>query len=156
MVVADIGAGTGYFSLPFAKLVGPRGKVHALDVEPEMLSLLRQRLPPQSPILLVEAEATRTTLPPSSQDLVFLANVWHELDQPRAALDEFARILRKDGYLAILDWRAEADSPPGPPKDHRVPASEVVEQLTLHGWTAFANIVIGDYSYLVTAQRADG
>jgi ubiquinone/menaquinone biosynthesis C-methylase UbiE len=156
MIVADIGAGTGYFSLPLADLVGPKGRVHAVDVEPEMLSWLRQRLPSDAPVTLVEAEATRTTLPAASQDLVLVANVWHELDHPRAALDEFARILRKDAYLAIVDWRVDVGPPPGPPKDHRVPASQVVDQLTRHGWSALGSIPLGDYSYLVTAQRAQG
>ena len=98
MTVADIGAGTGYFTLPIARAVAPGGQVYAVDLQREMLDKLRQALE-EGPsagldIDLIEAEATLTPLPNSSLDMVFTANVWHELDDPKAALSEFTRLLR--------------------------------------------------------------
>src|SRR5579883_2360045 len=69
MHVADIGAGTGYFAIPMARAVSPGGRVFAVDVQPEMLDLLRARLEPSLPVVLVEGEATRTTLTDHSVDL---------------------------------------------------------------------------------------
>ena len=117
--VADIGAGSGYLTAPIAEAVGPTGRVAALDLQPEMLERLRHRLAPGAPVDRVQADASATTLPASSQDLALIANVWHELDGRTAALAEMARIVRGAGRLAILDWRTDVAQPPGPPLERR-------------------------------------
>jgi ubiquinone/menaquinone biosynthesis C-methylase UbiE len=155
MVVADIGAGTGYFALPMAAAVAPLGRVYAVDVQPEMLAELRRRADEAAPIELIEADAARTTLATGSQDLVFSANVWHELDDRDAALAEFGRLLRPGGKLAIVDWRTDVDQPPGPPLAHRVDKQLVVEQLRGRGWTDVRGAILGRYSHLVTARRPE-
>ena len=132
--VADIGAGTGHFALPLARAVLPGGRVFAVDLQPAMLELLRARLPPDLPVVLVEGEATRTTLEDASVDAILLANVWHELDDRPAALFEASRILTPDGRIAILDWRPDVEQPPGPPLEHRIPSSEVTRMLGQSGW----------------------
>jgi ubiquinone/menaquinone biosynthesis C-methylase UbiE len=151
MSVADVGAGTGYFALPIARAVVPGGQVFAVDVQPEMLARLRERLEPGLPIALVEGEATRTTLHAASVDLVFLANVWHEIDDREAALAEAARILRPGGRVAILDWRTDVEQPPGPPLGHRLAASDVQAMLGANGWKVEPSQSVGDYSYLMVA-----
>src|ERR1039458_5222318 len=115
--VADVGAGTGYFSLPLAQAVGPQGRVYAVDAQEEMLSLLRQKLDEftLSIVELIHAEADNTGLPASCCDLVFAANVWHEFDDHAAVLREFARVLKTDGRIAILDWRTDVLPEHGPP-----------------------------------------
>jgi ubiquinone/menaquinone biosynthesis C-methylase UbiE len=153
MAVADIGAGTGYFTLPLAAVLGPLGKVVAVDLQPEMLARLLARVPPGATIELVQADAAHTTLPSASQDLVFTANVWHELDDPRLALAEFARLLRPGGRVAVLDWRVDVEQPPGPPLEHRVRETRIVAQLHELGCSAVAAGHVGTYSYLVTASR---
>jgi len=156
MVVADIGAGTGYFARPLARAVAPAGEVLAVDLQPQMLERLRGSLTSDLSIRLIQAEATRTTLDASSVDVVFTANVWHELDDRGAALVEFARILRPAGRLAVLDWRTDVSSPPGPPLEHRVTASAVVEMLGRAGWSGAAATLVGKYSYLVVATSRLG
>lgn len=151
MIVADVGAGTGYFALPIARAVLPGGRVFAVDVQRAMLDRLRARLEPDLPIELVEAEATRTTLPSASADLVVLANVWHEIDDRAAALAEASRVLRPAGRLAILDWRTDVEQPPGPPLDHRIAARDVVATLNESGWRADGSEAVGSYSYLIVA-----
>lgn len=148
--VADVGAGTGYFALPFAAAVGATGWVAALDLQPEMLALLSAK-PVEAgsaPITLVQGTALRTGLPGASFDHVFLGNVWHELDDLDAVVDEARRVLVRGGQLAILDWRADVAPPPGPA--HRVPAGAVVERLERLGFTAQTSH-LGAYSYLVRA-----
>ena len=115
--VADVGAGTGYFSLPLADAVGLQGKVYAVDAQNEMLALLKQKLD-EAAILnveLIHAEAVSTGLPQCSCDLFFAANVWHEFDDRAAVLKEAARVLKVGGQIAILDWRTDAPPEPGPP-----------------------------------------
>jgi ubiquinone/menaquinone biosynthesis C-methylase UbiE len=152
-VVADVGAGTGYFTFPLAKAVGGKGKVYALDSQPEMLSLLRNKLDASSAnnIELVHAEADQTGLPNGICDLVFLANVWHEFPDRSAVLRESMRILKKSGRIAILDWRPDVEPEHGPPLSHRLSASSSVADLLAGGFKqpSFSNI--GEYSWLVQA-----
>ncbi len=155
MHVADVGVGTGYFAIPIAQAVGPDGRVYAIDLQPEMLNMLRQKLErPDAPrnIDLVQGAAGKTTLASKCADVVFIANVWHELDDHEAALQEAARILVPGGTLAVLDWRPDKNSPPGPPSDHRLPASDVVQFLTRHNWTTAAPVNIGRYSYFIGSR----
>jgi ubiquinone/menaquinone biosynthesis C-methylase UbiE len=153
MAVADIGAGTGYFALPIAAAVAPTGRVYAVDVQPEMLAELGRRASDHLPIELVTAEAATSTLGCGILDLVFCANVWHELDDPAAVLAEFERILRPGGRVAILDWRNDVEQPPGPPLEHRVAETNLVTQLVSRGFTRVETAPVGRYSYLVTAFR---
>jgi ubiquinone/menaquinone biosynthesis C-methylase UbiE len=151
LTVADIGAGTGYFAIPLA---GRVKRVFAVDVQPEMLELLRSKLSSSgSPanIELVHGSADRTSLESSSCDLVFLANVWHEFDDTAEVLREVRRILKPEGSLAILDWRPDVDRPPGPPLEHRVAPDAVHKTLSAAGWAPQPAQNVGRYSYLILA-----
>lgn len=151
--VADIGAGTGYFTLPIAAQVGPAGRVLAVDVAPEMLARLREKLAASAltNVECVEAEASATTLPANSCDCVFLANVWHEFDDHAAVLAEMRRILRPAGQLAILDWRPDVEPVHGPPLEHRISAASARAVLTHAGFTPADAGPLFQFSWLVTA-----
>ncbi len=154
--VADVGAGTGYFAIPIAEEVGAAGKVLAVDVQPEMLEHLRGKLAlleATSHVELVHGDAASTSLPDASTDLVFLANVWHEVDDPEAVQHEAKRLLAPGGRIAILDWRPDVERPPGPPLEHRIAAEAVQALLADNGWHVRVSREIGRYSYLVVAQR---
>jgi ubiquinone/menaquinone biosynthesis C-methylase UbiE len=153
MHVADIGAGTGFFALPIADRVTATGRVHAVDMQPEMLTLLEQKLPPGAPVDLVRGEAGATGLPDASLDLALYANVWHEIDDRASALAEAERVLNAAGRIAIVDWRPDCASLQGPPTEHRVSGADVVTQLRDAGWRGIAQRHVGTYSYLVTAVR---
>lgn len=154
--VADIGAGTGYFTLPIARAVGSSGKVHAVDFQTAMLDLLGKKLlEPNAPtnVTLVHGTATHTTLPDKCVDFVFLANVWHEVDDHALVLKEAARLLRKNGRLAILDWRPNVQQPPGPPLEHRIPVGTVVDTLKFNRWNVERSGNVGKFSYLIMARH---
>ena len=156
MAVADIGAGTGYFTLPIAQAVSSSGKVHSVDFQTGMLKILGKKLlEPNAPtnISLVHGTATHTTLPDKCADLVFIANVWHEVDDHVLVLKEAARLLRRDGRLAILDWRPDVQQPPGPPVGHRIAALTVLETLKSNGWNVERSGHVGRYSYLIVAKQ---
>ena len=153
-VVADVGAGTGYFTLPLARAVLPEGRVFAVDVQPEMLERLRARLEPGLPVVLVVGDAAHTTLADGSVDLVFLANVWHEIDDRAAAHFEAFRILRPEGRIAILDWRTDVESPPGPPLEHRIAASDVAAMLERSGRRVEVSEPVGIFSYVIISTAA--
>ena len=155
-IVADIGAGTGYFAIPLARAAGPNGRVFAVDFQPAMLARIRAKLDAADApanIELVEGSADRTSLPESTCDLAFFANIWHEVDDPAKVLQEASRILKPAARLAILDWRNDRSSPPGPPDDHRLAAADVAAFLSRNGWKVDTNQNVGHYSYLIQARR---
>ena len=152
--VADVGAGTAYFALPIARAVVPGGRVFAVDMQPEMLEHLRGKLTDE-PIALVHGSADATTLAGASVDLVFLANVWHEIDDRPAALAEAKRVLRPGGRVAIVDWNpvdASETDPPGPPAAHRLPAAQAVSDLRAAGLAASDPQAVGPHHYMVIAS----
>ena len=152
--VADVGAGTGYFSLPLANAVGLQGKVYAVDAQTEMLALLGYKLDEAAipNVELVHAEAGNTTLPRSSCDLFFAANVWHEFDDRAAVLKEATRVLKAGGQVAILDWRTDAPPEPGPPLDHRLDSSNAADELRSQGFQNITVAYVGLYSWLVQGE----
>jgi len=154
-VVADIGAGTGYFALPLARAIGPSGHLFAVDAQQEMLSLLRQKLDsaPMPNIEPVHAEADRTSLPDHACSLVFLANIWHEFDDRGAVLRETMRILRPGGRIAILDWRTDVEPVAGPPLAHRIADADAQNELRRAGFAPLPSTALWPSSWLVQGVR---
>jgi ubiquinone/menaquinone biosynthesis C-methylase UbiE len=153
--VADIGAGTGYFTLPLAARVAP-GKVFAVDPSAELLEVIRGRLAqPDAPknVELVAGEDSATGLEDASCDLIFLSAVWHEIDDHAGALREFLRIGAPNAKLAIIDWRPDGICPPGPPLEHRIARAEVEREVEAGGWGVVKSDVLTASTYIVVAQR---
>src|SRR5580658_627438 len=101
MVVADVGAGTGYMSLRLAKRVGPAGKVYANDIQPEMLRRLRENAAKAglTNIETLQGEEADPKLPAGRMDLVLLVDVYHEFSKPRQMIDKIREALKPDGRL---------------------------------------------------------
>ena len=153
--VADIGAGSGYFTLPIGRRVAP-GKVFAVDPSPELLAVMRGKLAADGApnnVELVEGEDSATGLAEGSCDLIFLSAVWHEIDDHGAALREFSRIAAPNAKLAIVDWSPEATRPPGPPLEHRIASAEVEKALEEGGWAVVKSDVVTAWTYIVVGQR---
>jgi len=106
--VADIGAGTGYFTFPVARRV-PRGRVLAVDIQPEMLDIIERR---KAELGLAQVEtllgsAEDPGLPEGEVDLIFLVDAYHEFSHPREMGEAIARALRPGGTLVMVEYRAE-------------------------------------------------
>ncbi len=155
MKVADIGAGTGYFSILIARAVGNLGQVYAVDLQPEMLDLLRQKLSQQASltnIQLLAGDALKLPLPDRAVDAAFYANIWHELPSHDSAFLEARRVSVPRGKIAIVDWRDDYAPPPGPPQDHRISVEAVVTFLKAKGCQRVLSQHVGQYGYVVTAE----
>ncbi len=136
MVVADIGAGVGYYTIRMAKKVAPGGKVYASDIQPEMLALLRKRLE-ESQVKNVEpvlATETDPKLPLGAIDLAIMVDVYHELAQPQRMLRKLRQTLKDDGRLVLLEFRKEDPYVPIRP-EHKMSVAEAKLELEDEGFT---------------------
>ncbi|MGA9673540.1 MAG: methyltransferase domain-containing protein [Terracidiphilus sp.] len=153
--IADVGAGTGYFTLPLSSAVGAAGKVYAIDGQSEMLAWIKLKLErAEFPnVELTHAEAEHTGLPASSCDLFFLANLWHEIEDRAAVLFEATRVLKRGGRIAILDWRTDVEPVAGPPLAHRISPTHALGEVRLAGFEQLAFAEVGRYSWLVQGEK---
>jgi len=112
-VVADIGAGTGYFSFPVAERL-PSGQVLAVDIQPEMLARIEQRKSADgiSNVVPVLGSVTDPNLPQAGVDLIFIVDAYHEFSHPREMGEAMARALVPGGKLVLIEYRAEDRSVP--------------------------------------------
>jgi precorrin-6B methylase 2 len=135
MLVADVGAGTGYMSLRLAKRVGPSGKVYANDIQPEMLRRLRENAAKAglTNIETVQGEEADPKLPAGRMDLVLLVDVYHEFSKPREMIDKIRESLKPDGRLVLLEYRKEDPNVPIH-EEHKMTVSEVKAELEPQGF----------------------
>jgi FkbM family methyltransferase len=131
-VVADLGAGTGYFSARLANMF-PKATVYAVDVEPDMVKYLGERAKREGLANLkpVQAAAGDARLP-AKVDLVLLVDVYHHIEARERYFRALALSLRPDARVAVIDFRL--DSPDGPPKAARIASEQVKAELTRAGY----------------------
>jgi SAM-dependent methyltransferase len=129
--VADIGAGTGYFSRRLAKKVGVAGKVLAVDIQPEMLTLLTNRMSEAgiTNVVPVLGSAADPHLPAASVDLVLMVDVYHEFEYPAEIMAALCRSLRPGGRVAFVEYRAEDPSVPIKPL-HKMSEKQVKKEMS--------------------------
>ena len=114
MVVADVGAGSGYYSRRLASAVGLNGTVFAADVQPQMVALLTKtaQQPAFSNIRPVLATEQDVRLPAASLDLAIMVDVYHELAYPQEVMNSLVRALKPGGRVVFVEYRAEDDAVP--------------------------------------------
>ena len=150
-IIADLGAGTGYFSVRIAKRV-PQGKVYAVDIEPDMLRYLDERKHHEHLNVLqpVQASAEAAHLP-EPVDLVLVVDTYHHIDNRTAYFAKLRESLRPDGRLAIIDFKV--DAPDGPPPEFRMPPEKVTAELEAAGYRLVTTHPFLPRQYFLVFQR---
>ncbi len=134
-VLADIGAGVGYFTWRMAERTGPAGKVYAVDIQPRMLEELRKNLEKRhiTNVERVLGAIDDPRLPASAIDMALLVDVYHEFSEPQKMLQGIRAALKPDGRLVLLEYRKEDPSIPIRP-EHKMSVAEVTAEIEPEGF----------------------
>lgn len=153
--VVEVGAGTGFFTIPLARRLS-RGKVLALDISPEMLSFLQQKISRAGVANVEAALCGEADFPvaPGSPNGVILFFVLHEAADRIVFLKAVKSMLKPGGWAALMDWEARADpsSPPGPPSRVRIPPEEARRLSLEAGFRVVAEKSMGPNYYMLLLE----
>ncbi|MCL4460526.1 MAG: class I SAM-dependent methyltransferase [Nitrospirae bacterium] len=151
----DFGVGTGFFAFPVYERFGDRGPFFGVDIQPEMLALLKERSLGRfrkevlKPLL---ADSFPLPLEPDSIGLIWMVNVYHELDDRKGTLSELKRILSPGGSLFLIDWKRE-ETPNGPPMEERVAEVDIYDDLLSAGFDRIRSWDIYPWHTTVQAEK---
>ena len=151
MSVADIGAGTGYFSRRLSNAVGSSGSVFVVEVEPNLVAHLRDRARAEKTANVVPVLASKNDprLPAASIDLALFVDAYHHVDGRIAYLALLKRALRPGARVAIVDWKP-GKRPVGPPEeDHKLAREQVIREMTEAGFQLIEAPDILPHQYLL-------
>ena len=154
-VVADIGAGTGYFTFQMSQLV-PQGKVLAVDIQPEMIAYLKKnktqkKAPNVEPVLSTNRNPN---LPPKSVDLVLIVDAYHEFDHPREMMRAIRNSLTPTGRLALVEYRAEDVNVPIK-RIHKMSIEQARKEMAAVGLEFIESVEALPQQHLMFFRRAD-
>lgn len=152
--LVDIGAGTGFFAVPFCDKMED-GIVYACDTSDTMLQWMKENLADTYTNRVIPLKSSESQIPLEGglADLVYMINLHHELEDPCAMLEESARLLKPGGKLMIIDWKV-AETPGGPPQSIRIPESTIAAQLQNAGFTAIQHHDTLPYHCFLVATKA--
>lgn len=133
-VVADIGAGSGWFTIRLARRVGPQGLVYAEDVQTEMLTAITRRVQREglTNVRAVRGQNSDPKLPAGSLDAVLVVDAYHEVEDRVTMLANLARALKPQGRIGVVDFRLDGTGP-GPGPEERVSPDVVVKDAAKAG-----------------------
>lgn len=153
MVVADIGAGSGYYTVRMAAAVGPTGRVYATDIQPGMLAILKRRAAALGldHVVPVLGGVDDPKLPSASLDLALMVDVYHELASPQAFVRRLRESLKPDGRLVLIEYRKE--DPTVPIRDeHKMSVAMVREELGADGYTIDEVIDVLPWQHIIVLK----
>ena len=154
-IIADIGAGSGYFTLRLARAVGPTGRVYAVDVSPDMIRHLNARIrdaallnvwsilaPPDDPLL------------PQPIDRFFVVDVWHHIEDQTKYLALMKKLLKPGGTVVMIDFHKK-ELPLGPPVAEKIAREDLIAQMKQNGFRVVGEHTFLPYQYFLVFALAD-
>jgi protein-L-isoaspartate O-methyltransferase len=153
MVVADLGAGSGYYTVRLSRSVGRSGRVYATDVQPGMVDLLRQRVEKDrlSNVTVVQGALHDPQLPAGALDMVLMVDVYHELSAPQAFMQKIRAALKPDGRLVLIEFRGEDPNVPIQPL-HKMTVAQIRQELGADGFDIDRVIDVLPWQHIVTLK----
>jgi ubiquinone/menaquinone biosynthesis C-methylase UbiE len=151
-IIADIGAGSGYFALRIARHVGATGHVYAVDVSPDMTRFLNERIA-TAKLLNISTILARPDDPllPQPVNRFLIVDVWHHIADQPAYLALMKQHLKPGGDVIMIDFKKE-DAPVGPPIDMRIAREDLLAQMRANGFTLASEHTFLPYQYFLVFQ----
>jgi ubiquinone/menaquinone biosynthesis C-methylase UbiE len=134
-VIADIGAGSGYFAFRLAHQVGEKGKVYAVDVSPDMILHINRRIrdTKSTNVVTILADPDDPLLPDQSVNRFFICNVWHHVENQTKYLSLLKKMLKPDGEVVMIDFHKK-ELPVGPPLQVKIAREDLITQMETNGF----------------------
>jgi len=155
-VVADIGAGSGYFTLRFARAVGDTGRVYAVDISPDMVRHVNRRVRDAGirNVVSVLAEPDDPLLPDASVDRFVIVDTWHHIEDQAKYLGLMKRMLRAGGQVVHIDFQ-KRELPLGPPLAMKIAREDLVKQMQGAGFRLATEHTFLPYQYFLVFTLAE-
>jgi predicted methyltransferase len=152
--IADLGAGSGYYSFRIAPLVGPTGRVLAIDIEPKMLEVIAERAGREhvTNIATVRSSERDPNLAPHSVDLLFMVDVYHELEYPYEVMRKVREALKPGGRVALVEYRAEDPQVQIKPV-HKMSEAQVRREMQAAGFRHVTTVRTLPLQHLILFER---
>jgi ubiquinone/menaquinone biosynthesis C-methylase UbiE len=149
-VIADIGAGTGYFTFRLAHFVGDKGKVYAVDVSPDMIRHINRRIRDTKSVNVVSilAEPDDPLLPDRSVNRIFICDVWHHVENQAKYLSLMNKMLKPGGEVVMIDFQKK-ELPFGPPLQMKVAREDLIRQMESSGFRLSKEHTFLQYQYFL-------
>ena len=154
-VVADLGAGGGWFTVRLARRVGPNGRVYAEDIQRQMIDAIDRRVTREGMkdrVTLVLGTALDPALPPGRLDAVLIVDAFYEMEQPAVLLRNLAKSLKPDGRIGLIDFKKDGGGP-GPPMEERVDPEVVIKAAEAAGLKLLSRETFLRYQYMLIFGR---
>ncbi|MBZ5514422.1 MAG: class I SAM-dependent methyltransferase [Acidobacteriia bacterium] len=154
--IADLGAGSGYFTVRLAREVGPAGKVYAVDVDPQMLSYIEQRAQKEKldNIQTILADPNDPKLGSESVDLIFVCDVLHHIQDRGKYYPKLFRALRFGGRLVNVDFQ-KRELPIGPPVEMKIDKKECIKEIKAGGFGFRREFEFLKYQYFLVFEKQE-
>jgi ubiquinone/menaquinone biosynthesis C-methylase UbiE len=152
-VVADIGAGGGWFTIRLADRVGPNGVVYAEDVQPQMIESIKRRVArAQLTNVRFVSGTKRDPRLPAPVDAALIVDAYYEMEQPRVMLSNIAAAVKPEGLIGIVEFKKDGWGP-GPPMDERVDPERVIADADAVGLRLVSKDTYLPYQYLLVFAK---
>lgn len=148
--IADIGAGSGYFTFRFSEAVGDQGRVFAVDVNPDMIRHVDQRIRDlgKTNIVTILGEGDDPLLPNRAIERIFICNTWHHIGNQDNYLELMKRALKPDGQVIMVDYK-KTELPVGPPVHTKIAKADLLKQMERAGFALLKEHEFLPYQYFL-------
>ena len=149
-VIADIGAGSGYFTFRLQRHVGDTGRVYAVDVSPDMIVHLNRRIRDLhlKNVVTILAAPDDPLLADASVDRFFICDTWHHIENRDRYLALLKKMLKPGGQIVMVDFKKE-QTPMGPPMEMRIDRADLVKEMEKNGFRLAAEHTFLPYQYFL-------
>ncbi len=149
-VVADIGAGSGYFTFRLARHVGDTGRVYAVDISPEMIIHMNRRVRDLNlkNVVTILAAPDDPLLPDASIDRFFICDTWHHIENHPHYLALMKKMLKPGGQIVMIDFK-KVETPVGPPLEMRIDRKDLIKEMETNGFRVASEETFLPYQYFL-------